>query len=202
MKNVMWKGQLQATINIDTIIKKQNLCGLGPVEYLRGEVMIIDGKCYKSEVINDSIKVSETYNLKAPFFGYTNVEKWEEVESLPIIITLEQLEKFINKSSKKHKRPFFFKILAIVDTANIHVMDLPLGTVVTSPDIAHASGQKKFIITNKEVEIIGFFSTEHKSILTHHDTFMHLHLITKDKNQMGHLDSVFFKNATIKLYFQ
>ncbi len=34
MKNVMWKGQLQGTISLDTIAPKEHLCGLGPVEYL------------------------------------------------------------------------------------------------------------------------------------------------------------------------
>ncbi len=49
------------------------------------------------------------------------------------------------------------------------------------------------------VDIVGFFSTEHKTIFTHHDTFMHLHLITKDKLMMGHLDNAVFKDIT--LYF-
>jgi acetolactate decarboxylase len=47
---------------------------------------------------------------------------------------------------------------------------------------------------------IGFFSTEHKAIFTHHDTFLHMHLITTDRQKMGHLDEVFLKKGTIKLY--
>ena len=44
MKDVMWKGQLYGNINLDTIANKTNLYGLGPVEYLAGEILIIDGK--------------------------------------------------------------------------------------------------------------------------------------------------------------
>src|SRR5690554_4068518 len=60
MKNVMWKGQLNGNINLDTIANKTNLYGLGPVEYLAGEILIIDGKSYKSTVTSDStMKVEE-----------------------------------------------------------------------------------------------------------------------------------------------
>jgi acetolactate decarboxylase len=34
MKNVMWKGQLQGVINLDTIQNKNHLYGFGPQEYL------------------------------------------------------------------------------------------------------------------------------------------------------------------------
>lgn len=74
MKNVMWKGQLYGNIHLDTITNKTNLYGLGPVEYLAGEILIIDGKSYKSTVTSDTtMKVEETYEIKAPFFGYANI---------------------------------------------------------------------------------------------------------------------------------
>lgn len=63
MKNVMWKGQLYGNIHLDTIANKTNLYGLGPVEYLAGEILIIDGNSYKSTVTSDStMKVEETYS--------------------------------------------------------------------------------------------------------------------------------------------
>ena len=70
MKNVMWKGQLYGNIKLDTITNKTNLYGLGPLEYLSGEILIIDGKAYKSTVVSDTtMKVEETYDIKAPFFA-------------------------------------------------------------------------------------------------------------------------------------
>jgi len=46
MRNVMWKGELFGTIDCDTIADKTHLYGLGPVEYLTGEILIIDGVGY------------------------------------------------------------------------------------------------------------------------------------------------------------
>ncbi|GAB3830745.1 hypothetical protein GCM10028895_47210 [Pontibacter rugosus] len=200
MKNVMWKGQLSGNINIDTIANKTNLYGLGPVEYLRGEILIIDGKSYKSTVVSDTtMKVEETYDIKAPFFGYVNITKWTEHNLPDSIRTGQQLETFINSVTTSSPRPFMFKLTGTVEQATIHIVNLPKGSKVSSPDEAH-KGQKNYEIKNIKSEIVGFFSTEHKAILTHHDTFLHMHLITADRQKMGHLDEVLFKEGTMKLY--
>jgi acetolactate decarboxylase len=200
MKNVMWKGQLYGSINLDTIANKTNLYGLGPVEYLSGEILIIDGKSYKSTVISDTImKVEETYDLKAPFFGYANISKWTEQDLPDSIQTIQQLETYIDKMTKNSPRPFMFKLTGKVEKATIHIVNLPKGSKVSSPDEAH-KGQKNYEVKNEQSEIIGFFSTEHKAIFTHHDTFLHMHLMTADRQKMGHLDEVLFKKGTMKLY--
>jgi len=200
MKNVMWKGELGGIINFDTITNKQHLYGLGPVEYLTGEIMIIDGKGYKSVVVNDTaMQVTETFAVKAPFFGYANIESWTETQLPDSITTIQQLENYLDKTTKGFPRPFFFKVSAIIDDATIHIVNLPKGTKVSSPDQAH-QGQKNFTIKNKEVELLGFFSTEHKAIFTHHDTNVHIHLITSDKQKMGHLEEIKIKKGTAKIY--
>jgi acetolactate decarboxylase len=200
MKNVMWKGQLYGNINLDTIANKTNLFALGPVEYLAGEILIIDGKAYKSTVSSDTtMKVEETYDIKAPFLGYTNISKWTE-QTLPDgVQTIQQLEQFLDKITKSSPRPFMFKLSGTVEKATIHIVNLPKGSKVSSPDEAH-KGQVNYKINNELSDIIGFFSTEHKTIFTHHDTFLHMHLITKNRQKMGHLDDVLFKKGSIKLF--
>lgn len=200
MKNVMWKGQLYGNIKLDTITNKTNLYGLGPVEYLSGEILIIDGKSYISTVVFDTtMKVEETYNINAPFFGYANISKWTEQVLPDSIQTIQQLETYLDKVTKNSPRPFMFKLSGTVEQATIHIVNLPKGSKVSSPDEAH-KGQKNYELKNEQSEIIGFFSTEHKAIFTHHDTFLHMHLITADRQKMGHLDEVLFKKGTMKLY--
>lgn len=200
MKNVMRKGELQGTIYSDTIANKNHLYGLGPVEYLSGELMIFDGKCYKSTVTSPTtMNVEETFDVKAPFFGYASVNNWESSQLPDSIINMKQLEHYIDKISKKSNRPFMFKISGMVDNAKIHVVNLPKGTAVRSHNDAH-TGLTRYEVNNEKVDIVGFFSTEHKAILTHHDTFMHLHLLTEDRKQMGHLDEIAFKPGSVILY--
>jgi acetolactate decarboxylase len=200
MKDVMWKGQLDGKINLDTISFREHLYGLGPVEYLRGEILIIDGKSYKSTVLTDStMKVEETYSVKAPFLGYANISQWKE-EILPdSILTGKQLEKYLDLVTVSSARPFLFMLRGIVDHATIHIVNLPKGSQVYSPDDVQRA-HRKFKIFNEESEVVGFFSTGHQGILTHHDTYLHMHLITADKRKMGHLEELSFKQGTGKLY--
>lgn len=200
MKNVMWGGQLYGITALDTISNRQHLYGLGPVEYLTGELLIVDGKSYKSSVLTDTtMQVENTYTAKAPFFAYTNVGTWKKQTLPDSIQTIQQLENYLDQITKKAKRPFIFKLTGTVKKADIHIVNLPKGIKVNSPEDAH-KGQINYSLLNVQSEIIGFFSTEHQSIFMHHDTYLHMHLITTDLTKMGHLDDVLFKVGSMKLY--
>src|SRR5690606_25197206 len=129
----------------------------------------------------------------------SDLSKWTE-QSLPDSIqTIQQLETYLDKVTTNSPRPFMFKLTGTVEQATIHIVNLPKGSKVSSPDEAH-KGQVNYELKNEQADIVGFFSTEHKAIFTHHDTFLHLHLMTTDKQKMGHLDEVLFKKGTMKLY--
>ncbi len=200
MKNVMWKGELSGTINLDTISDKLHLYGLGPAEFLRGELLIIDGKSYKSTVLSKStMLVEETYKARAPFFVYSNTSEWKEMILPDSVTNYKQLESFIDQTTKTSKRQFAFKLSGIIDTAVIHIVNLPEGAEVHSPEDAH-NGEINFILNNEPVDVVGFFSTEHKGIFTHHDTNIHMHLITADRKKMGHLEEMIIKKGAVKLF--
>lgn len=201
MKNVMKKGELQGTIALDTL-DKNHLYAIGPLEYLQGEITVFDGISYISNVETDtSMMVSETLLVKAPFLVYTNIKKWEEIKIPNSINDLKSLEWFWNNLENKSDEPFAFKIEAQIKEANIHIVNLPKGVKVSSPEEAH-QGQVNYILKDKAVDLIGFYSTKHHAVFTHHDTNMHIHLITKDRKLMGHLESLVFKSGTIKAFLQ
>jgi acetolactate decarboxylase len=200
MKNVMWKGELAGIISLDTIQERTGLFGLGPLEYLQGELLIMDGKSYLSKYESDStMEVLETFDVKAPFFVYGHQTEWREVDLPEEISNISQLEKFVDEQTKNTARPFVFKLSGEVDQAIIHVQNLPSGTEVSSPDEAH-QGQVDYALPSTAVDIVGFFSTKHKGVFTHHDSYMHLHLITQARDMMGHLDKVQFRAGTMKVY--
>ena len=70
---------------------------------------------------------------------------------------------------------------------------------MSSPSEAH-QGQIDYELVNEQMEIVGFFSKEHKAIFTHHDSYVHMHLITKNREKMGHLDEILFKEGSLTLY--
>jgi acetolactate decarboxylase len=110
----------------------------------------------------------------------------ERAKILPDSIKkIEQLEQFLDKITKSSLRPFMFKLAGTVEQATIHIVNLPKGSKVSSPAEAHRK-QVTHKLKNEPAEIIGFFSTEHKAIFTHHDTYLHMHLITSDRKKMEH----------------
>ena len=200
MRNVMCKGKLEGNIYLDTIENKSNIVGLGPLEYLGGEIIVIDGKSYKSIVISDSsMEVVETFNIKAPFFAHANILNWSEELIDVDIQTIQQLESFLDNKMSGSSQPLMFKLAGFVKEATIHIVNLPAGAKVSSPNDAH-KGLVKYQMENQEAEIVGFFSKEHKGIFTHHDTYLHMHLMTKDKQMMGHLDELSIEMGKMRLF--
>ena len=200
MKNVILKGELFGTIALDTISAREHLYGLGPVENLVGEILIADGVSYIATIADDStIRVEKRFDVRAPFFVYARIDQWNKQDLPESVHTLRQLENFLDRTTQKTKRPFAFRLTGVVKKAAIHVVNLSPGSKVRSPEEAHL-GQRNFLLQNTQVEIIGFFSTAHQGIFTHHDSFLHAHLLTADKSAMGHLYDVEFVEGAIQLY--
>lgn len=196
MHNVMHQGELAGIISLDTITARTGLYGLGPVEYLQGELLILDGQTYVSTVGADSsMTVQQQSSVKAPFFVYGNQTEWNIVMLPDSVRTLFQLEGHMNAVAQTMTKPFVFKLNGLIEQAAIHVQNLAAGTAVSSPAEAH-QGQVDYELKDVEADIVGFYSTEHKGIFTHHDSNMHLHLITADRKMMGHLDAVIIKPGT------
>jgi len=55
MKSFMRKGELFATIDLDTLSNKPHLYGMGPVEFLTGEITVITGN-HSSLLFNSMVK--------------------------------------------------------------------------------------------------------------------------------------------------
>lgn len=198
MRNVMWKGELEGTISIDSISPKTGLYGLGPESYLTGELLINNGVSYVSRINADSsIQIEKNVDVSAPFFVYAHVKEWNEMILSTETKTIKDLERLIDEKTTDSKRPFAFKLTGKVNKAVFHIQNLPAGTKVSNPDETH-QGQQSFELQDEEVEIIGFFSTSHQGVFIHHDSFLHMHLISQDEQKMGHLDELEIEE--MKLY--
>jgi acetolactate decarboxylase len=209
MRNVMWRGQLGGSIALDTLLRP-HLYGLGPLEFLAGELLVADGRAYVATVQGDSMKVVESPTAKAPFFVYAQVAKWRAMPLPDSIATPKQLERYLDLVTRQEAqtearqeaqlaRPFAFRLVGKVAEATIHLVNLPSGASVSSPEQAHR-GKRSYPLQAVDCELIGFFSTTHQGVFTHHDTYLHIHLITADRTRMGHLDDVRFAPGTMTLY--
>ena len=191
MRNTMFNGQLAGLIDLDSLALPGTF-GIGPLEYLRGEVLVLDGEVYTSAVNNSgSMLVTRDQGMKAPFFVHQTVKQWTEVQLPDSVMDLAGLDRFLTSRYAGLNEPFAFRLSGPFERVEVHIVDVPLGTVINGPDDAHRDN-KHFQITGTQAEALGFFSTAHKAVFTHHDTNIHVHAITVERDWMGHVEALSF----------
>jgi acetolactate decarboxylase len=186
MKNTMRNGAMHGQVSLDSLCQ-EGYYGVGPLAFLRGEILLWNGIPYVSTTQNGELILTQDAQAQAPFFVYAKVDEWLAHPLPSTVITIQDLEQFLEQHVESDSRPFAFRLAIKVDTANYHVVDVPKGKIVKSPQDAHMHNVQ-FGVTNLTCDILGFFSKSHQGIYTHHDSYVHLHLIDKHKSHMGHVD--------------
>lgn len=200
MRDVMWKGDLKGKIATDSLNSKQTY-GLGPVEFLKGEIVVFEGQSFVSKVVDSiSHEVFRIPSAKAPFFVYTRNSNLKGIELKPANYSLKGIEEYINTSYKEYDQPLLIRIDGVFDEIKLHSVNLPEGKKVSSPDDAH-QGLIQYDYKNIKGSLIAFFSRNHRAVFTHHDSFFHAHFISDDQAVLGHIDETLinFSKVTLKV---
>ena len=198
MKDVMWKGDLKGKIATDSLNSKETY-GLGPIEFLKGEIVVFDGQTFVSKVIDStSHQVTKIPSVRAPFFVYSTNSDLKVIEFNRENFTLKELEEYINSVYKDYDQPLLLRIDGLFDNIKLHSVNLPEGKKVSSPDEAH-QGLTQYDFKNISGSLIGFFSRNHKAVFTHHDSFFHAHFISDDRKVLGHIDETDFNSSKVTL---
>src|SRR5690349_16577910 len=92
MRRVMQEGNLSASINLDTMRYSERLYGLGVAEGLKGEIIILAGKPYITEVDAGTVKTRNTSDIKSAMFVFQSVSAWLSTSVHRPIQDLQTLE--------------------------------------------------------------------------------------------------------------
>ncbi|WP_299117267.1 acetolactate decarboxylase [uncultured Winogradskyella sp.] len=195
-------GNIQPVISLDTLSKMKNLYALGAVDNLKGEIQIFDSQPSNSFVVDSSLQIKDSYNLKASLLVYAEIKAWESFE-IKNCTTKSDLEEQIFKIATEYNidtnKPFPFLLEGNVKSLDWHVINWKDGDTIHNHKKHKESGLNG-TLQNKDVEIIGFYSTKHKAIFTHHTTNIHMHFKTEDDAIAGHIDNLLLNNSiTLKL---
>jgi acetolactate decarboxylase len=196
MRNVMWLGDLEGKIATDSL-NSTTAYGLGPIEYLKGEILLFEGQTFVSKVI-DSLhhKVEQTTSSRAPFFVYSTASDLKEINIPQEVFSLKSTENLIDSLFSDYELPLLIRIDGLFDAITVHSVNLAEGSTVSSPDQAH-QGLTKYQYENVSGSLIGFFSRKHKAVFTHHDSFFHAHFISDDRDILGHVDAIDFNSTEV-----
>jgi acetolactate decarboxylase len=198
MRNTMFNGQISGLITLDSLAVPGTY-GIGPVEYLQGEVLVLDGIVYRSMAQRDeSMTVEVKPKTSSPFFVHQHVASWTAVKLPDTVTDLPSLDAFLTMRYAALGQPLAFRLSGKFTSIDAHIVDVPTGTTINGPDDAHRDN-KHYRTTARPADALGFFSTKHKAVFTHHDTNIHVHAITAERNWMGHVEAMRFEAGSMSL---
>ena len=200
MKKVMKGTDLSANVSWDTL-PKAHLFAVAPMNRLKGEVTIIDGKMHASQVDAENyVTIRNDFEVKSPFTAYTYVAKWESFKTTLTTNSVADIEDFIEKFAKSKgynlNKPFPFMIKGNFYKLTYHIISKPENQIKHNHKL-HKKAKRVFDLQNVNGELLGFYSQKHEGVFTHKDKFIHVHFV--NENNAGHLDALNINEQQIEV---
>ena len=198
--NIIQNGDLSARINLGTLSEISNLYAIGPLEGLKGEITIYNGKSSIATIENEQPKIYSSLNYNAIFLVYTSASQWKQMTVETSMSGLSTVEAFVQKMANKNnvdaQKPFPFRMEGIVDSLNYHI--IYKSDNAPHNKIEHQRAKQKFSVYNSRVLIIGFWTdVESQGLYTHPDKRTHLHFMLEDNTESGHIDNIQLREGAI-----
>ena len=201
LMEMMHEGKLQSRVKLQITIGKSGLYGLGALEDLSGEVMVWDGALWVSQPDSKggavATSISQT-SLGAALLVSAGVKAWQSTK-VNKNVDFKDLDAFIESEARAAgldtREAFPFLIEGAAPLLNWHVID---GSKITSEAHGHQEHMKTAVkgnLPNVSVKILGFYSSQHRGIFTHHDSDTHLHVLAEGAKVMGHVDRIKLANG-------
>lgn len=206
LRNMMHKGDLSAKADLRDLKSLEHLYGLGAIKDLKGEILIMDSQPFLSSCfLEDSVKhnrIDKNYDAEACLLVYAQVEEWESSVIPAHIKSYEALEEYIHNQAQvksfNMEKPFPFMLKGQFASMDWHVIDWKDGDTEHSHEKHIQSG---LYGTQYDVsaEMLGFYSTKHHAIFTHHTTNMHIHSISNQGKRVAHVDNLTLDEQVVLL---
>ena len=192
-RETIMNGKLAAALDLRTLADRAHLYGLGPLEQLRGEATIADGRPALARVSLDGmVKVTQSFDAGVPFFVWAEVPRWIEMPIPAEIRSFEDLEHFVPRAATAAgldtEKPLPFLVSGRQDLIEFHILNR-IGDTPHNMEM-HEKIKIKFELVKTEATIVGFHSTRRSRVFTPGDSNIHIHFQTPDNSQSGHIEKL------------
>jgi len=199
----LMNGDITSKVELSKFKDVKNFYALGAYEDLKGEIQIFNSVPLNSYVSNNSLNMDRTFDKKAALLVYASVEKWNDVKIPAEVITYDQFENYVEKIALENgintEEPFPFLLVGTIQKFDWHVINWTDGDTIHTHKKHKAKGMHG-TLKNREVEMLGFYSTKHKALFTHHTRNSHIHVKTNKNGVAGHVDDLLLDvGMTLKL---
>ncbi|MCA6079079.1 acetolactate decarboxylase [Fulvivirga sedimenti] len=193
LRKTMQEGFTGVAAQLDSVSGGEDLFGLGAVDGLKGEFIVMAGEITRSYVANGSIRTDPSYAGGVTLLVYTTVREWKAVPLTDSIETLDDLESFVERSASgmgiDTTKPFPFLLEGRFESVNWHIIDWPENDPVHTHE-KHKSSGLNGALNNEAARMLGFYSKHHKGIFTHHTRFIHIHGLPESLKAAVHVDDL------------
>lgn len=206
LREALRDGETQARVQLQDIASP-HLVAVGAVAGLDGEITILDGKSYISQVRMDTIRTT-TNNAKVAatiLFG-AEVPRWNQ-QTLAAPIKADELDAFILAKAKAAgldtEKPFPFVLEGELLDLQIHVLagECPIRARLLDKKMESPPMEQHFARTKGH--LIGIHASHGGGVITHHGATTHIHaLVEQDGEQVmtGHCEQAgIAAGATLRL---
>jgi len=190
MRRMFTAHDIGPNVSLAKVNEAQHVYGLGPLAGLHGEITVLDGQIFVSRAGGKRPKVTIEPDSKAIFLVFEAVSAWRSI-SLPTNVSNESdLATFLEKQLPKNTRSAF-RVRGVAAAARHHVLNYK-GTPENLTHEAHDRAKVIYDVANEPVELVGFFTNREGDggLFVHMGQTIHVHLITKDLKEMGHLEAI------------
>jgi acetolactate decarboxylase len=197
---IIQQGDLSARIYLDTLSEIPHLYAIGPIEGLKGEITVYDGKASIATIERAQPTISSSLHHGAIFLAYGSATRWQTSTLDTSISGLSDVEAYVQKMATRHnvdtRKPFPFRIEGSVDSLDYHIIyktdDAPHNAT------EHQRAKQKYTVHDSNVCIIGFWAdVTCQGVYTHPDKRTHLHFILDDDTASGHVDAVQLREGAL-----
>jgi formylmethanofuran dehydrogenase subunit E len=187
---------------LDTLSNKSNLYAMGPYDKMKGEITVFDGKPFFASAFEEGkATISQSWDIRSPFFVYSNVKEWEAFDFNEPISGVQGIQEIVADIAKSKGydtgEPFAFRIAGQFDSLTCHIVT-PRNSEIEGyrPNV----NSQNFTIPSVNGELLGFYSEKHQGVFTGSKSFVHVHFLKDDQTFMGHVDKIISENNSLKLY--
>lgn len=205
LREMMHEGRTGPVVEVARATESSDAVAVGALAGLTGEVTVLDGEAWLSYAEPDG--TARTVRTRAPsdsaallVIGRLPNAQWVTLEEdVPLTALSERIAALAQAKGVDTTRPFPFSVEGPLQDLAWHVIDgRKLGDGASHQDHMSAGVQGRRDSTTGV--LVGFYSTRHHGIFTHHDSDTHVHVVLAGENASGHVDGVTVgKGARVRL---
>lgn len=212
-KNIFETGKAEAKVPVAAMSGSAAAYGVGAVAGLDGEITVFEGKPYVTKVRGNGFTLDNGHDHAAVFSVWTKNTQWRNEPVPAEVKTYLDLQRHVKARAAAAgidtNQSFPFLLVGTPVELKWHInVDLTEGKPIDRQ--LFAKSKANYTMKNEPVDIVGFYSEKHPGVfisayapaIKEKDVknTIHIHLVTKDGKQAGHIDDLTFAGGmTLRL---